>query len=134
MDAKSYYRQNSVETATPGQLVSMLYHGAVAAIAGGANHVDAGDLDSANRELQRAQDIVTELRRTLDFERGNPIAANLDALYDFCIDRLVKGNIRKDVILLEEARSTLAGLSVTWDEMLATQTAVPSGTPVGAVG
>ncbi len=141
MDAQNHYRQQSIETASPGQLVSMLYHGAIAAINRAESHLVIESFEMANRELQRAQDIVTELKVTLDFERGGVIARNLGSLYTFCLEGLIDANLTKKTTSLDGVRSTLAGLASGWDEMLAGQvTAAPvSGysnayKPAAAVG
>lgn len=129
MDANGLYRQQSIETASPGQLISMLYHGAVARTVRAEQHIAAGHLDAANRELQRAQDIVFELKSNLDFAAGGGIARNLASLYTFCIEQLVTANATKDVAAILPARRTLADLAETWDEMLQQQSA-----PVAAAG
>lgn len=121
MDAQDYYRTQSIETASPAQLVSLLYHAAVAAVARGEGAMRANRVEDANRDLLKAQDIVTELRVTLDFDKGGDIARNLDALYDFCFTRLLDANVRKDPELLPAVQSTLAQLAESWDEMLVTQ-------------
>lgn len=139
MDAKGLYRQQSIETASPAQLVSMLFHGAVARVAAAQEWIEDGQPDRANTDLQRAQEIVFELRASLDHERGGEIARNLDALYSFCIERLVEANATKDVALLPAVTSTLEGLCDAWDRMAADQAAAGSaagGAPLaqGAVG
>lgn len=133
MDAQHHYRQQTVETASPAQLISMLYHEGVATILRSEDHLGAGRLEEAHHQLQRAQAIVHELRASLDFERGGVIARNLDALYDFVLDRLVTANIRKDATGLVGARETLAQLSMTWDEMSAS-VATQSQASVAVVG
>jgi flagellar secretion chaperone FliS len=112
-DTRSHYRAQAAETAGPAQLVLMLYDGALAGLTR-ARQVDGPE--AVNRELTRVQDIVTELLVTLDRERGGPVAANLAALYDFCLDRLVEANMRKDLELLDAVQSTLADLRDAWEQ------------------
>jgi flagellar protein FliS len=118
--AMNPYQTQSVATASPAQLVLMLFDRAIVAIA--RSEQAAGDADRSpavetmNHELQRAQDIVTELRVALDHEHGGELAANLDALYDFCLDRLLDANIRKDPSGLPPVSRTLQGLRDAWDE------------------
>ncbi len=99
--AANPYQALSVSTSSPAQLVTMLYDRALVAI-DRARHAAAaaGDPSAAatmNFELQRAQDIVMELRFALDHERGVGIAANLQSLYGFCLDLLIRANVSKDV-------------------------------------
>lgn len=117
-DSRSHYQSQAVETAGPAQLVLMLYDGALAALTRSeqalAAETPAGSMEIANRELQRAQDIVTELRVTLDLEGGGAIAANLAALYDFCLDRLITANVSKDPTELPVVRTVIADLREAW--------------------
>lgn len=110
-----HYTAQAVETAGPAQLVLMLYDGALAALTRAEQALETGGSpETANRELQRAQDIVTELRVTLDPERGGAIAASLGALYGFCTERLIDANIRKDPAVLSAVRDVLEGLRDAW--------------------
>lgn len=133
MDAQHHYRQQTVETASPARLISMLYHEGVATIIRSEEHLTAGRVEEAHHQLQRAQAIVNELRASLDFERGGIIARNLDSLYEFVLDRLITANVRKDPTGLKGARETLADLAVTWDEATASVGA-PEPTSVAVVG
>jgi len=111
-----HYQQQAIETASPAQLILMLYDRALRALVQVQQATLPDDLEMVNRELQRVQDIVTELRLALDFEKGGSIATQLNALYGFCLDRLITANIRKDLAVVEEVRSVLAGLRDAWDE------------------
>lgn len=132
MDAYAQYRTQAVTTASPAQLVAMLYQGALTAVTVAEQALaDRSNLELAHRELVRAQDIVNELTWSLDHEQGGQVAANLAALYDFCVDRLLQANIDKDASLLPSVRDTLAGLAEAWAGMM--QQAAPAGDLV-AVG
>lgn len=117
-DTKQPYATDAVATAGPAQLVLMLYDGALAAIGRARQAALAseriGAHEAVNRELQRAQDIVTELQVTLDHELGGPIAANLWSLYDFCLDRLVTANVSKDLSDLPPVERVLGELREGW--------------------
>lgn len=117
--AANPYQAHSVSTASPAQLVLMLFDRALLATARARQaHADGGPgaLETINHELQRAQDILTELRFALDHERGGQTAANLEALYEFCIDRLTEANLRKELSRLDAVESTLRGIRDAWDE------------------
>lgn len=130
MDAYAQYRTQAVTTASPAQLVAMLYQGALTAVAVAEQAMSGegpDDPELVHRELVRAQQIVVELTTSLDHEQGGEIAANLAALYDFCWDRLVQANLRKDPSLLPAVRHTLGDLSLAWAEMM-------QQAPLAAVG
>jgi flagellar protein FliS len=109
------YRQSSVDTATPGQLVVMLYDGVLAAI----DKVRAGldgpepDLELVHRELTRAQAIVGELMQTLDLKAG-PVATNLASLYEYCHHQLVQANLQKKATPTEPVHRIFSDLREAW--------------------
>jgi flagellar protein FliS len=116
------YVTDSIVTAGPAQLVLALYDGALGAIERaramlviGAHDAHSG-IEAVHTQLVKAQRIVTELRVTLDHERGGDIARNLDALYEFCLRTLVDANLAKDSTKLTPASDVLRSLRDTWAE------------------
>ncbi len=119
--AAARYQTDAVTTAAPQQLVLMLYDGAIAAVEGARRQLsgDPGaEPEAAHRSLTKAQDIVLELQMSLDHEAGGPIAASLDALYGFCLDRLVAANIGKDPEPLGGVAAVLVELRDAWSGAL----------------
>lgn len=130
MDAYAHYRTQAVTTASPAQLVAMLYQGALTAITVAEQALEGSDANRgevAHRELVRAQAIVTELSASLDHEQGGDIARNLESLYDFCSDRLMQANVKKDAGLLTAVRSTIADLADAWNHVLVQQGSALAG-------
>lgn len=112
------YQEQSVATAGPAQLVLMLYDRALTAIVRVQAVKDPRQPESitvVNHELQRAQDILMELRATLDHERGGHVAGSLDRLYDFCMDRLIMANVSKDLSDLDPVFKILRELRDAWE-------------------
>ena len=117
------YRNNAVLTASPGQLVLMLYDGAirsldVAADAFARPEEDLRRIEAINNSLLKAQAILLELRGTLDLEAGGELAKSLDQLYDYYQRRLDQANIRKDLQPVLEVKRLLKDLRDGWAEML----------------
>ena len=88
MTTMKTYQADSITTASPGQLVLMMYEGVLtsmrrATVAGTTETLDEALFD---KELDRAVRILAEMRGVLDHERGGEIATNLDSLYTFCIE------------------------------------------------
>jgi len=116
------YVTDSIGTAGPAQLVLALYDGALGAIERARTilvlgaHAGHGGIEAVHAQLVKAQRIVTELRVTLDHERGGDIARNLDALYGFCLRTLVDANLTKDPSRLTPASDVLRSLRDTWAE------------------
>lgn len=116
------YQSQAVGTAGPLQLVLMLYDRALAAIARSEYALKSrefGSIEVAHHELTRAQDIVTELMLSLDHDNGGEISRSLDAIYQFCLDRLTEANINKDPAALPFVAKSLTDLRGAWAHIAA---------------
>ncbi len=117
------YQTQSVLTASPGQLVLMLYDGSLKFIAlakEGFNLPDStprrNELINAN--LQKAQNILIELQSNLDRDAGGDLAVTLDRLYDYYNRRLFEANVRKQIEPIAEVERFVKELRDAWAEML----------------
>ena len=119
------YRQSSVKTSTPAQLVLMLYDGAIRFIRAGLDGLKRDDLEKTNINLGKAQTIVSELMSTLD--NNYEVSKNLYSLYEYTNFLLVEANIRKDTTKAEEAVGYLIELRETW--LQASKIATGQGQP-----
>ena len=114
------YRANSVMTASPGQLVVMLYDGAVrflkqAEIAMGEGaHAHAGD------RIAKAEAILDELLVTLDLEQGGEIAARLQAIYVFCNRLMIEARVEREPAKLQQTATLVLELREAFHEIAAT--------------
>lgn len=115
MDAYATYRTQAATTASPAQLVLMLYDGALGQIDRAQRALVDGHHEQAHDALTRAQAIVNHLSSTLDHERGGQIAGNLGSLYDFCSQQLVEANLGKRGDGLPAVERVLRGLRDTWE-------------------
>lgn len=113
--AFAVYRQNSIETASPGQLVVMLYDGLLTALDKSERAIDMTptDISVAHKELTRCQDIVLELMQSLNANAGE-IAANLATTYEYCHHQLVQANTSKDFSHAEPVREVFKELREAW--------------------
>src|ERR1044071_8542260 len=94
------YQQVATQTAPPGQLVLMLYEGAIRflerAQAGFSVDDPAESNQAINNNIIRAQDIIFELNVTLNMQEGGELAMTLRRLYDYMDRRLMEANLKKD--------------------------------------
>ncbi len=123
------YRSNAVLTASPGQLVLMLYDGALKALALardalGRPESDRKRLEVVNHQLLKAQAILAELQGGLNFEAGGEVAKSLNSLYDYYNRRLFEANLRKQAGPVIEVEKMIGDLRSGWAEMLSKQGAV----------
>ncbi len=129
MPATAYaqtYRANAVLTASPGQLVLMLYDGVLKALAitrdAFARPVDdPRRIETINHQLLKAQTIIAELQGGLNLEAGGEFALTLQRLYDYHNRRLLEANLRKQVEPVVEVERLVRELRNAWAEMLCTQ-------------
>jgi flagellar protein FliS len=129
------YRSNAVLTASPGQLVLMLYDGALKALALardalGRPESDRKRLEVVNQQLLKAQAIVAELQGGLNFEAGGEVAKSLNSLYDYYNRRLFEANLRKQVGPVIEVEKMIGDLRSGWAEMLSKQGALQAAEAV----
>lgn len=94
------YQRQSVMTMTQGEMLTKLYDEVIKQMSGAKICLTEKDLSGVNNALQKAQRILFYLKSTLDFKYE--ISGNLDALYDFFIERTVQANLKKDAAMLGE--------------------------------
>ncbi len=117
------YRETRVKTASPGQLVVMLYDEALKQcdkaieLAGEGAKPKPEHIERINAALGKAQDVITELMASLDFDAGGEIAQNLFSLYVWFGRELLEANIAKDTARVRSVRGMLAELRAAWAEV-----------------
>ncbi len=117
VQAYQVYRQTQVSTASQGELLIMLFDGAIRFARQGQEYMGKGELEEANSKLIRTQDILNELILSLDLNVGE-IAESLQQLYTYIHDLLVQANIKKDSKLVDEAVGMLIDLRDTWAQVV----------------
>jgi len=116
LDPTATYRTAQVVSANRVGQIVLLYQGAIRFATQHLMYVERKEVENAHRSSMRAQEIVAELRGSLDLSAG-PIAVQLDMLYDFVQRRLLAGNMAKDPKPTEEAITVLRGLLEAWQEI-----------------
>ena len=105
----------SVATASPARLLVMLYERLVLDVRKALAAQQKADHAEAHTQLVHAQDIVLELRASLDVEawEGGP---GLASIYDFLHLQLVRANINRDAGATEGCLKLVEDLCATWRE------------------
>lgn len=106
------YRQSSVQTSNPAQLLIMLYDGAVRFVRAGMEGISEGNHQKTNDFLKKAQAIINELTVTLD--HSFDVSKGLASIYEYMNYLLIEANVRKDAKYAEEALGYLLDLRETW--------------------
>jgi flagellar secretion chaperone FliS len=112
------YLQDSINTATPGKLLVMLYDRLVMDLVQGEEGLRVGDREQANERITHAQEIILELRATLDVDAWAG-AAGLAGLYGFLLTELIQANIKRDADKVATCRGLVEPLRDAWREAAA---------------
>jgi flagellar secretion chaperone FliS len=113
------YKEIQIKTANQIRLIVMLYDGAIRHVNLAVDAFQEGHrrYDEINNHVIAAQDILSELMASLDFDKGGVLAKNLFSLYSFMNRRLMEGNVKKDPAPLAEVKKMLGDLREAWDEI-----------------
>ena len=116
VNAAEAYKRQQIMTATPEALTLMLYNGCLKFMSEGMDYLEKKDYEQANISIQKAENIRSEFRVTLnmDYERSH----QLFPLYNYVYDRLVEGNMQSDVSKIEEAKSIITELRDAWAQAM----------------
>jgi len=116
------YRQAATKTATPGQLVLMLFDGALRFLDRALIGFDLDDpLESnlaINNNILKAQEILRELNMSLNMEKGGELANTMRRLYNYYDLQLSQSNLQKDPSGVELVIRLLSVIRGAWAEML----------------
>lgn len=123
------YRQVSTLTAPPGQIILMLFDGAIRsleqALTGFSLQDPAERNMTVNNNLQKGRNIIHALNLALDFEKGGELAETLGRLYEYFDRRLHESNLKKTRHGIEEVIRHLTELRDAWRTMLVNHTPCP---------
>ncbi|MCX7642571.1 MAG: flagellar export chaperone FliS [Armatimonadetes bacterium] len=111
------YLQQMVETATPLQLIGLLFRRGSELMDEAEQALTEHDFEKADEALTKAQKVVAELISSLDMEKGGEIAVNLRRLYTFVWERLLHANLRKSIEPLQDAKQIWSQLSQLWEQV-----------------
>lgn len=112
------YLENHISTATPEQILIMLYDGAIRFT---RQAIMAGEQGNQVQKLERISKslaIVTEFSNTLNHDIGGQIAADLDGLYQFMIRELSAARKDESGKNLKTVEGLLVDLRQTWSEAI----------------
>lgn len=111
------YRKSAVSSASPLQLVIMLYDGALRCMETAKKEMHEGNLFHQNAQLVKAQKILAELMSSLDMQKGGDIAQNLFSLYSYVYNQLVTANVDNSPAGIDQGIQVLSQLRVSWSAL-----------------
>ncbi len=107
--------ETAVSTASPVQIVVLLYEGAISAIASAKGEMERRNVAQKARFINKAIDIVEGLRNALEFDQGGDIAISLNDLDLYMVQRLSTANLKNDPAILDEVTNLLHELLGAWE-------------------
>ncbi|MFS0787758.1 flagellar export chaperone FliS [Shouchella sp. 1P09AA] len=110
------YKQQSVQTASPGELTLMLYNGCLKQLRIAEEAIGANQFQQRNEALTKAEAIVKELMITL--KTDSEVGQNMMRMYEYIHHHLVEANIKSDVSALKEAKQYVVEFRDTWKEVI----------------
>jgi flagellar protein FliS len=110
------YQQNSVNTASPGELTLMLYNGCIKFIKLAKKAITDKSVEEKNTNLIKAQNIIHEFMVTLNMDVK--VSSELMVMYDYINRRLVEANVSSDLAILEEVEGLVTELRDTWKQVI----------------
>jgi flagellar protein FliS len=113
-NANAAYRESRVLSASPVELILILYQAASGAVGDARRHLAAGAIAERSRSVNKACAILAELISALDRDRGGEIAQRLGQLYDYMYARLIEANRQQADAPLAEVLELLGTLSGAW--------------------
>jgi flagellar protein FliS len=113
--ARARYLQDSVSTASPARLLVMLYDRLVLDLSQAEAALGAAERETASEKLLHAQEIVLELRATLDEEAWSG-ASGLAQIYGWVLSELIQANVKGDAKKVTECRGLIEPLRDAWRE------------------
>ena len=108
------YKKLAIKTASRGQILIMLYEAAIQNVKKATAAIDKKDTSAKCQAIGKAHDIINELLNTLDFEVGGAIAQDLQRLYNFMIEHLIKANMESSKEPLIAVSQLLETLLSAW--------------------
>ncbi|MCL2192141.1 MAG: flagellar export chaperone FliS [Treponema sp.] len=126
--ALSTYRETKVTTAGQGQLIIMLYNEATKHLdealqileTDESGKMSPGSIEKFGKAVVKAQEIITELMVSLDFDQGGDIAKNLFSLYTWFNRELIEANISRDAHRISNVRTLIDDLRSAWLTIVST--------------
>lgn len=114
-NANAAYLESKVLSASPTELILILYQSATGAVQDARRHLAAKAIAERSRSVNKACAILAELLSSLDRERGGEIAQRLAQLYSYMYNRLIEANLQQADAPMAEVLDLLTTLMEAWE-------------------
>ena len=108
------YQEQKIMTASPAELVSMLYEKAIASLNETVRAISEGDIERRYNANEAARNVIEHMILTLNIRDGGEIAENLERLFIYMMNRLVQVDMKNDPAPALEVIGLLEPLAKSW--------------------
>ena len=120
------YQDMKIQTASPEQIMIMLYDGAIRFSLQAKKKMVDKDFEGKGIFISKTQAIIDELMNSLDFSIAPDLCSNLQQLYIYINEKLTEANIKLDIEAIDEVVGLLNTLRDGWKQALATNASQPA--------
>ena len=118
------YMQTQITTTNQGELLLMLYAGAIKFLLQAREEIEKKNYAEKGMLISKAMDIIAELDGSLNMEKGGELSKNLHQLYMFCNSHLLKASIKMSGKMVDEVVNILEGLRSAYAQVINTPEAI----------
>lgn len=115
--AKNAYTNTKVNTASPVDLVIMLYDGAIDSLNRTSFCMSRKDYSRKAEYVSRATNIIGELASSLNMEAGKDVARNLRDLYFYMMSTIARANRENDIEKINHVADLLKNIRSAWQQI-----------------
>jgi len=108
------YLETQIQTASPVQLICMLYDGAIKFANLALIGIKEKNIEKKTVNIIKVENILNELRTSLNFDKGGEIAKNLDKLYEYMYTCMMEANSNDDPAKIDNVLKILSSLRESW--------------------
>lgn len=112
----SAYANSKIQTASPGELILMLYDGSIKFGNLAVAAIEKGNIEDAHNNITKVRNIIFEFQASLDFRY--PVAQEFNNVYNYLLQRSLEANIKKDAEIMNEVIEHLRTMRDTWKEVM----------------
>ncbi|GLC80475.1 flagellar export chaperone FliS [Lacrimispora brassicae] len=109
-----HYKEQTVNTMTPGEMLNLLYDELLKRLTRAELALEKEDYELFEQSVQRAVDIVTYLKDTLNY--NYEISAELRRMYDFFLYEFSRIRAGRNSDVIEEVRPLIIDLREAFKE------------------
>ncbi len=115
MNLYEQYAESNVMTASPMELVRMLYRFIIENLGDARHCTMTGDIEGRGRAVSKATEGFLELLTSLDHQQGGEVSRNLSELYGYMVSRVLDGHINQESAPFEEVERLMSTLLDGWE-------------------